>query len=51
MVAVGQAHGMRIKALVTRMEEPLGWAIGNAMEVMESMEILKGRQDFGPGPA
>jgi pyrimidine-nucleoside phosphorylase len=44
MVAVGQAHGLRVKALVTRMEEPLGWAIGNALEVMEAVEILKGRQ-------
>jgi pyrimidine-nucleoside phosphorylase len=42
MVEVGQAHGMRIEALITRMEEPLGWAIGNALEVMESVEILKG---------
>ncbi|BDU70840.1 thymidine phosphorylase [Mesoterricola silvestris] len=42
MVAVGQAHGMKIKALITRMEEPLGRAIGNAMEVIESVEILKG---------
>jgi pyrimidine-nucleoside phosphorylase len=42
MVNVGKAHGMRIKALITRMEEPLGWAIGNALEVMESVEILKG---------
>jgi pyrimidine-nucleoside phosphorylase len=43
MVGVGQAHGMRVKALVTRMEEPLGWAIGNALEVMEAVEILKGQ--------
>jgi pyrimidine-nucleoside phosphorylase len=42
MVAVGQAHGLRVKALVTRMEEPLGWAIGNALEVVEAVEILKG---------
>jgi pyrimidine-nucleoside phosphorylase len=42
MVAVGQAHGLRVKALVTRMEEPLGWAIGNTLEVMESVQILKG---------
>jgi len=42
MVAVGSAHHMRVKALVTRMAEPLGWAIGNTLEVMESVEILKG---------
>jgi pyrimidine-nucleoside phosphorylase len=33
---------MNIKALITRMEEPLGWAIGNSLEVIESVEILKG---------
>jgi len=43
MVAVGQAHGMRVKALITRMEEPLGWAIGNTLEVMEAVEILQGQ--------
>lgn len=42
MVAVGRAHGMKIKALITRMEEPLGWAIGNALEVVEAVEILRG---------
>ena len=42
MVGVGQAHGMRVMALITRMEEPLGWAIGNTLEVMESVEILQG---------
>ena len=45
LVAVGQAHGMRVKALVTRMAEPLGRTIGNALEVMESVEILKGQGD------
>lgn len=42
MVAVGTAHGMQIRALITRMDAPLGWAIGNALEVMESVEILRG---------
>ena len=42
MVAVGRAHGLKVKALLTRMEEPLGRAIGNALEVMESVAILKG---------
>jgi len=42
MVAVGRAHGLKLKALLTRMEEPLGHTIGNALEVMESVAILKG---------
>lgn len=47
MVEVGKAHGMRIKALITRMDAPLGWAIGNALEVMECIEILKGQHGEG----
>ena len=42
LVEVGRAHGMRVKALITRMEEPLGRTIGNALEVRECIEILKG---------
>jgi pyrimidine-nucleoside phosphorylase len=42
MVDVGTAHGMQIRALITRMDVPLGWAIGNALEVMEAVEILRG---------
>ena len=42
LVDVGKAHGMKVKALITRMEEPLGRAIGNALEVRECIEILKG---------
>ncbi len=42
MVDVGIAHGMQIRALITRMDAPLGWAIGNALEIMESVEILRG---------
>ena len=48
MVEVGRAHGLRMKALLTRMEEPLGWAIGNALEVMESVEILRGEHGDSP---
>lgn len=43
MVEVGRAHGMRIKALITRMEEPLGRCIGNALEVRECVELLQGK--------
>ncbi len=43
MVDVGKAHGMRIKALITRMEEPLGRCIGNTLEVLECLELLQGR--------
>ncbi len=43
MVAIGTAQGVRSRALITRMEAPLGRAVGNSVEVIEAIETLKGR--------
>ncbi len=43
MVEIGQAHGVEVRALLTDMSQPLGNAVGNALEVIESLETLKGR--------
>lgn len=42
LVRVGKTNGLKVKALITRMNEPLGYSIGNALEVIESIEILRG---------
>jgi thymidine phosphorylase len=42
MVELGRAHGVTTVALLTAMSTPLGLAIGNALEVTESVEILAG---------
>jgi thymidine phosphorylase len=42
MVALGEEHGVRTRALVTRMDTPLGRAVGNAVEVEESVAALSG---------
>jgi pyrimidine-nucleoside phosphorylase len=42
MCAIGAGLGKRMVALITRMDEPLGRAVGNAVEVAESIECLKG---------
>ena len=43
LVGTGKRAGLRTEALITSMEAPLGRAVGNALEVAEAIEILKGR--------
>ncbi|MBQ8287675.1 MAG: thymidine phosphorylase [Clostridia bacterium] len=42
MVHIGIAHGKNTAAVITNMDVPLGHAIGNAMEVTEAIEVLRG---------
>jgi thymidine phosphorylase len=42
MVELGTAHRVRTVALLTDMSTPLGRAVGNAIEVAESLEVLAG---------
>ena len=43
LVALGEASGVRSEALITPMDAPLGTHVGNASEVIECLEVLKGR--------
>jgi pyrimidine-nucleoside phosphorylase len=42
LVRVGTANGLRVRALITAMDAPLGRYVGSALEVLESIETLKG---------
>jgi thymidine phosphorylase len=42
MVELGTEHGLITRALLTDMDTPLGRAVGNAVEVTESLEVLAG---------
>ncbi len=46
MVALGAAHGLPTRALITDMTAPLGATVGNAVEVAEALDVLAGG---GPG--
>jgi pyrimidine-nucleoside phosphorylase len=42
MVDIGRYYGRRMTVLMTTMQQPLGWAIGNAVEVNEAVSVLRG---------
>ena len=47
MVNIGKILNKSITAVITSMEEPLGRAIGNSLEIIESIEFLKGNIKTG----
>ncbi len=42
LIEVGTRAGLKVRALITDMNQPLGRAVGNSVEVIEAIEVLKG---------
>lgn len=44
LIKLGRRYGVNVKTLITNMDEPLSNSIGNALEVEEAIEVLKGKE-------
>lgn len=42
MARIGEAAGLRVAAVISGMDQPLGRAVGNALEVLEALDALEG---------
>lgn len=42
MVRIGSLVGRQVKAVITGMDQPLGMAVGNSLEIVEAIELLRG---------
>ena len=42
LTRIGRLAGKKCAAVITDMDQPLGWAVGNALEVREAISVLKG---------
>lgn len=42
MIEIGKRHNVEVICVLSNMDEPLGYSIGNSLEVLESIEMLKG---------
>ena len=50
LVSTGNSCGIRTRALLTDMNQPLGCSVGNSLEVKECVEILRGKFQEGARP-
>jgi len=47
LVSIGTASGVRTEACISSMDAPLGYAVGNALEIRECVSLLKGQGHAG----
>ncbi len=45
VISIGNHYNKKVKTIITPMEEPLSSSIGNALEILEAIEVLKGKNN------
>ena len=48
MIKIGEVYHKEVRTIISDMNTPLGYAIGNSLEVEEAIEVLKGREKNNP---
>lgn len=43
MIRIGDKYGREVRCLINNMDNPLGFCVGNALEVIEAMQVLRGK--------
>ena len=44
MVKIGEIYDREVRCVITDMNTPLGYSVGNSLEVLEAMDVLKGKE-------
>lgn len=44
MIKIGEIYDKEVRCMITDMNTPLGYAIGNSLEVLEAIDVLKGKE-------
>lgn len=44
MVKIGKIYDREVRCVITDMNTPLGYSVGNSLEVLEAMDVLKGKE-------
>lgn len=45
MIKIGEVYGREVRTIISDMNTPLGKCVGNALEVLEAVDVLKGKED------
>ena len=45
MIKIGNTYGREVRCIISDMDTPLGYSVGNSLEVLEAIDVLKGKEN------